>query len=81
MYCRYLDENRREIYDSVRSFVFPEFAVHCCSRTGVHYMSVTENPISSIAEFVAVYDRRQDGKFNPNLCEVLCSINSDCVVV
>ncbi|EYC40937.1 hypothetical protein Y032_0588g349, partial [Ancylostoma ceylanicum] len=69
MHCRYLDENRREIYPSVASFVFPEFAVHCCSRPNVYFMSVTESPSSSITEYVHVNDRRKDEpKYFLSLC-------------
>lgn len=64
MHCRYLDENRQEIHPPVESFVFPEFAVHCCNRANAYYMSVTEDSSSNIIEHVAVTDRRNDGTFN-----------------
>ncbi|KAL6741033.1 hypothetical protein Aduo_014330 [Ancylostoma duodenale] len=58
MYCRYFDASHREIEPAVESFVFPEYAVHCCSRDEAKYMSVTENLNDSVVDYVSIVDRQ-----------------------
>ncbi|RCN48263.1 hypothetical protein ANCCAN_05678 [Ancylostoma caninum] len=69
MYCRYFDVTQREIEPAVESFVFPDYAVHCCSRDNAKYMSVTEDLNDSAVEYVSVVDRRhKHPKFFLSLC-------------
>ncbi|VDM70536.1 unnamed protein product [Strongylus vulgaris] len=69
MYCRYFDTEHQELLPATESFVFPEFAVHCCSRKNAHFMSVSGSPFDNILEYVPLLDRRKDEpRYNLSLC-------------
>ncbi|RCN48264.1 hypothetical protein ANCCAN_05679 [Ancylostoma caninum] len=73
MYCRYFlymnTFSYEEIEPAVESFIFPEYAVYCCSRDKARYMSVTENLKDPFVEYVPVVDRRMKSpKYFLSLC-------------
>lgn len=61
MFCRYLDENRRELGHAMSSPMFPDSVVYCCHREGAQYMTVTEHAKDPYHEAARVIDRRIDG--------------------
>ncbi|CAJ0603178.1 unnamed protein product [Cylicocyclus nassatus] len=69
VYCRYMDENNQEIGESARSIVFPESVVHCCSRNGTAYMTVTKDADGAVEQLVQLIDRKHDApKYYLSLC-------------
>ncbi|EYC01585.1 hypothetical protein Y032_0106g3770 [Ancylostoma ceylanicum] len=73
VFCRYFyvisSPSNTEIGPAVESFVFPEYAVYCCTRDKARFMSVTENANDSVVEYVRIVDRRfRRPKYSLSLC-------------
>ncbi|RCN40621.1 hypothetical protein ANCCAN_13440, partial [Ancylostoma caninum] len=69
VYCRYFDENRIEIDSPVKSVVYPEFVVYCCSNPLARFMSITEAVEESVMQVVPLLNRTvDDPKYSLSLC-------------
>ncbi|RCN37592.1 hypothetical protein ANCCAN_16500, partial [Ancylostoma caninum] len=67
--CRYFDNTFKELGPQISSVVFPDLAVHCCSRSNAAYMTVTLSPTEKVVKYIKVTNRRARAyKYNMSVC-------------
>ncbi|ULT86666.1 hypothetical protein L3Y34_006400 [Caenorhabditis briggsae] len=69
LFCRYLDENDKEIGEPFESFTYPEYIVNCQKREGTRKIGLSVNETEIMFETIPIMDRMlKKPKYEVSMC-------------